>query len=69
MSINPRTRLSPRLLLYGVVFRVLRGVALYANDRAAIAEGQAPVPDRPDPRHRALRKDRSPLPLNLDPGQ
>ena len=67
--LRPQTRPSPRLVLYGIVFRLLRGVAFHASDCAAITEGQAPVPDRPDPRQRALREGRSPLPLNLDPGQ
>jgi len=69
MSINPRTRPSPRLLLYGVVFRLLRGVALYANDRAAIAEEQISAPDLAGPCHSPLRKDHSSLSLELDPGQ
>lgn len=69
MSINPRTRPSPRLLLYGVVFRLLCGVALQANDRAAIAEEQKPAPDLASPCHSPLRKDRSSLSLEPDPGQ
>ena len=66
---RPQTRPSPKLALYGIVFRLLRGVALYASDRTAIAEGQAPVPDLPDPCHSPPRRDRSPLSLELDPGQ
>jgi hypothetical protein len=67
--LRPETRPSPKLVLYGIVFRLLCGVAFHASDCAAIAEGQVPVPDLLDSRHRALRKDRSPLSLELDPGQ
>jgi hypothetical protein len=69
MSTNPRTRPSPRLVLYGIAFRLLRGVALHANDRAAIAEEQAPAPDLPSACHSPARTDRSPLSLELDAGQ
>ncbi len=64
MSTNPRTRPSPKLVLYGIIFRVLCSVALRAGGRALVH-----APRQPDPRHSPLRKDRSPLPLNLDPGQ
>lgn len=68
MSTNPRTRPSPRLVLYGIVFRVLCSVALHAGDRASICE-PVHAAHQPDPCHSPPRKGRSPLPLNLDPGQ
>jgi hypothetical protein len=69
MSTDPRTRPSPRLALYGIVFRLLCSVALQASERAPIPRGQAPRPDRSDPCHSPPRKDRAPLSLELDPGQ
>lgn len=69
MSVNPRTRPSPRLTLYGIVFRLLCRVALHASDRVTIPKGQTPVADLSSPCHSPPRKDRSPLSLELDPGQ
>jgi hypothetical protein len=69
MSSNRRTRKSPRLALYEIVFRILCSVALQASDRAAIPRGQAPLADLSDPCHSLPRKDRSLLSLELDPGQ
>lgn len=64
MPTNPRTRPSPRLMLYSIAFRVLCSVAFHASDRAPVR-----APRQPDPRRSPFRKDRSPLPLNPDPGQ
>ena len=69
MSINLRTRPSPRLALYGVAFRLLCSVALHASDCTAIPKGEAPIPDLSDACHSPPRKDRSLLSLDLDPGQ
>jgi hypothetical protein len=51
-------------VLYGFVFRFLCRVALHASERALFRAHR-----QPNTRRRLLRKDRSPLPLNLDPGQ
>ena len=67
--LRPETRPSPKLVLYGIIFRLLCGVALRASDRATIPWGQAPLPDLSDPCHSPPRKDRAPLSLELDPGQ
>jgi hypothetical protein len=64
MSTSPPNRPSPRLVLYGFVFRFLCRVALHASERALFRAHR-----QPNTRRRLLRKDRSPLPLNLDPGQ
>ena len=64
MSTNPRTRKSPRLLLYGIVFRILCSVAFHASDGAP-----SRATEERDPCHRAPRKERSPLSLHLDPGR
>ncbi len=64
MPIKPRTRKSPSLVLYGIVFRILCRVALHAD-------GQEPAhaPRQQDSRRRPLRKERVPLSLKLDAGQ
>lgn len=64
MSTNPRMWPSPKLVLYGIVFRFLCGVALRAGERVPIG-----APRAPDPCRSPLRKEHSPLPLQLDPGQ
>lgn len=46
MPANPQTRLSPRLALYGITFRILRSVALQANGRPPKAEAALPRPRR-----------------------
>ena len=64
MPIKPRTQKSPRLMLYGIVFRILCSVALHAN-------GQEPAsaPCQQESRRGPLRKERVPLSLKLDAGQ
>jgi hypothetical protein len=46
MPANPQPRLSARLALYGIAFRVLRSVALWPNGRAPKAEPALPRPRR-----------------------
>ena len=74
MSTNRQSRKSPRLVLYGLVFRVLCSVALRAGE--GVQEGaRAPTgpPFRPPKRveegHDARPKARTGLPMNLEPGQ
>ena len=44
MPTNLQSRLSPKLALYGIAFRVLRGVALWPNGRLRTSE---PAQSRP----------------------
>ena len=64
MSTNPRTWKSPRLLLYGIVFRILCSVAFHASDGAPSSAAE-----QRETCHRAPRRDRSPLSLEPDTGQ
>jgi len=46
MPTNPQTRPSPRLALYSIAFRVLRGVALWPDRRPYTSEPEEPRPRR-----------------------
>jgi hypothetical protein len=46
MPTNQKTRPSARLALYGIAFRILRGVALWPNGRLCTSEPEQPRPRR-----------------------
>ncbi len=66
MTTNGQSWKSPRLALYGLVFRVTCNVAQRAGERA---QAGAQVPRRMEKGHHAQAKGRSPLPLELEAGQ
>jgi hypothetical protein len=66
MHANPPTRLSPKLVLYGFVFRILRSVAIHTNGRAPVP---APLPSLPAPCRNPRRRDRPAVSLELDAAQ
>ena len=64
MSTQRRNWKSPRLVLYGLVFRIVCSVAL-----RALEEMPSQPPRQVERRHDAPAKGRSGLPLKLEPGQ
>ena len=64
MPTNPHTRRSPSLVLYGIVFRLVRSVAFHSN-----GQGCTHAPRQQESRRVAVRKGRVPLSLNVDAGR